>query len=115
LAAIEKVAIQSKNYIRTIQFRNQPRAGSERVLRSSSLLLTQERFVNAPTHTRKSSFQFSAQSFACRRMRFADQEGKTVSMLISNDITKRSNVRVELGAITRFSLVNETLRARRII
>jgi hypothetical protein len=40
LPAIEKVAVQSKNYIRAIQFRNQPRAGSERILRSSRLLLT---------------------------------------------------------------------------
>jgi hypothetical protein len=48
-------------------------------------------------------------------MRFADQEGKTVSVLISRGIAERSNVRVKLGAITRFAFVNETLRARRII
>src|SRR5439155_6138300 len=115
LPAIEKIAVQSKNYIRAIQFRNQARAGSESVLRSSCLLLTQERFVNAPAHTRKSFFQFSAQSFACRRMRFPDQESETVSVLIINGRAKRSNVCVELSAVTRFSFVNEALRARRII
>src|SRR5206468_6295588 len=103
------------NYIRTIQFRNQPRTGSERVLRSSCLLITQERFVNAPAHTRKSFFQFGAQSFACRRMRFPDQEGKTVSVLISKGFAKRSSIGVKVGAVTRFSFVNETLRARRIV
>jgi hypothetical protein len=48
-------------------------------------------------------------------MRFPDQEGETVSVLISNSSAKRSNVRVKLGAITRFAFANETLRARRII
>ena len=115
LPAIEKIAVQSKNYIRAIQFGNQPHARSERVLHSSCLLLAQERFVNAPAHTRKSFFQFSAQSFACRRMRFANQEGKTISVLISNGVAERSNVGVKLGAIARFAFANETLRARRIV
>src|ERR1700730_13129119 len=114
LPAVKKVAVQSKNYIRAIQFRNQPRAGSERVLCSSCLFLTQERFVNGPAHTRKNFFKFSAQSFACRRMRFTNEEGKAVSVLTSNGVAERSNVRVKVGAVTRFPFVNEALRARRI-
>jgi len=60
----------------------------------------------------ESFFQFSAQSFACRRMAFRQQEGKTVSVLIGSGVAKRSNVCVELTAVTRFSFVNETLRER---
>jgi hypothetical protein len=48
-------------------------------------------------------------------MRFANQESETVSVLIINGRAKRSNVRVELGTITRLPFVNEALRARWII
>src|SRR5207247_11265705 len=97
LAAIEKIAIQRENYVCAIQFRNKPRAGSECALRSSCLLLTQQRFVNAPAHARKHFFQFSAESLACGRIRVANQECKTVSTLPRTRVAKRACVSVRTG------------------
>src|SRR5437899_5813335 len=92
LSAIEKIAVQSKNDIGAIQFRNQPGAGPESALRKSHLLLTEEWFINAPAHSRKHFCQFSAQSFTCRRKCFANQERKTVPLLASNRVAKLSDV-----------------------
>ena len=111
MAAIEKIAIQRENYVCAIQFRNKPRAGSERALRSSCLLMTQQRFINAPAHARKHFFEFIAQSFTRWGIRFPNQECKTVSTLARKRVAKSSYVSVKISAIARFSLVNKTLRA----
>src|SRR6058998_1841470 len=92
-----------------------PRAGPESALPRSHLLLTEEWFINAPAHARKHFFQFTAQSFTCGRMRFANQERKTVPLLASNRVAKLSDVSVKLRAIGRFAFVNEASRARRIV
>ena len=115
LSAIEKIAVQSKNYIRTIQFWNEPCASSECALRCSYLLLTQERFINAPAHARKSFFQFSPQSVPRGRMRFSNQKRKTIALLAAKRVAKRSDVSIKVVGIARFAFVNEAPGARRIV
>src|SRR5947199_10060867 len=107
MAAIEKIAIQRENYVCAIQFRNKPRAGSERALRSSCLLMTQQRFINAPAHARKHFFEFIAQSFTRWGIRFPNQECKTVSTLARKRVAKISYVSGKIRAVTCFYLVNE--------
>jgi hypothetical protein len=109
LAAIEKIAIQSKNDISAIEFRNEPRASPECRLHSDDLLLTQEGFINAPAHARESFFQLGPQAFTRRRMRFPEEERETVTPLTDKRVAKRSDVRVKLRAITGFTFLNEAL------
>src|SRR5215831_235853 len=53
LTAIEKIAVQRKNHVGAIEFRQYPRVGTESCLHRHVCFLTKSRLVNAPTHSRE--------------------------------------------------------------
>src|SRR5436190_16141978 len=112
---MKKIAVERKDYVGAIELRQHAHVGTEGILSSELLFLTQKRLINAPAQGRQNLFQLSAQAFARGRMRLADQKRKAVALLCEECVAKVPNVGIKRCAIALFSFVNKPLRASWII
>src|SRR6266436_7972637 len=115
LAAIEKIAFQRKNYVRAIQFRQQPRVRAESCLHCDVCFLSKSRLVNAPSHAGEFFFQFSSKTLSRRRIRFLDQKGEAVAVAAEHRVMKFCKEFLEIFARACFPFVNKTFRAGRVV
>src|SRR5438874_2553674 len=115
LAAIEKIAFQRKNYIRTIQFRQQPRVRAESCLHCNVCFLTKSRLINAPSHAGELFFQFSSKTLSRWGIRFLDQKREAVAVAAEHRVMKFCKEFLEIFARACFPFLNKTFRPGRVV
>src|SRR5260370_30225705 len=95
LSAIEKIAVESQDHIRTLELGHQVKIATKTQFRGKALRLAQKWFVNDPTHARKHFLQFRAQTLSGGRMRFLDQEREAVALFCQDRFAKTGEVSFE--------------------
>src|SRR5260370_28653304 len=115
LSAIEKIAVERQDHIRTLELGYQAKTATKTQSRGKALRLAQQWFVTDTTQTRKHFLQFRAQTLARGRMRFLDQERQAVALLCQDRLAKVGEISFECCAIAWLAVVKKPLRARGII
>ena len=115
LATIEKIAVQRQDHICAIELGYHTKVATETQFRGKALRLAQKWFVHDPAETRKNLLQLRAQPLTRGRMRFLDQECKTVALLHEERFAQLRDMGFKRRAIALLPTLNEALRARWIV